>query len=485
MQARQRLASIALVIAVQAASVAHCQDLWKEPQDTVSALTDSDLYAWRLFVALNWPANAERREADPGRAFGENATTVWESWKLTSGPNDEVFLAGGADPGAWLPGKARADRGRDFQPLPFQQRKRLQHGEPAAPGLRFDPGVSTQGNENHMNQDAFEFVRQHELYHLGGQEALFVKAEQQYLTAENEGRPVDFEAIRLDFPLNAKEIKAQWRPIKETEKNRYRWVEIANDKGVLEAWGLTAIHITTKDLPNWFWTTFEHVDNPSREGAEPWIVPTRDRAAGPDGYPEKLGIKGTRWENYRLRGTQVDFTDPTGAPTILANSQIEQGFQTSSSCITCHARAAIGARVMHQANRLSIFDLQYPAGAVIGNVGILDQSLFVHKTFTNPVAGELKYLPLDFVWSFMRAKRKVDVTRSASPTFTADVRPLFRPRDVNAMRQAFDLTVYADVKKHAQEILTRLEDGSMPCDNPWPPQDVDLFRNWVKNGMPE
>ena len=36
-----------------------------------------------------------------------------------------------------------------------------------------------------------------------------------------------------------------------------------------------------------------------------------------------IGLQGTKWENYRLRGAQSDFVTPIGAPTILANSQIE------------------------------------------------------------------------------------------------------------------------------------------------------------------
>jgi hypothetical protein len=34
-------------------------------------------------------------------------------------------------------------------------------------------------------------------------------------------------------------------------------------------------------------------------------------------------LQGTKWENYRLRGTQIDFIDSMGVPTLLGNSQIE------------------------------------------------------------------------------------------------------------------------------------------------------------------
>ena len=477
---------VAAVLVLISHSASAADDLWKEPQDTVAALTQSHLYAWKLFVALNWPADTAQRTADPKQTFGENLTTVWESWKLSSGTNDEVFLRGGVDPGPWLPGRERIDRAKDFEPLPLQQRERLRTGRTRSGDLRFDPASGGQGNENHMNKDAYEFIRKHELYHVEGQEALFEKAEQVYFDAETKSQPVDFAAIRLDFPLNAKETKAQWRLIAEADKPRYRWVEIADASGGKRIFGLTALHITTKDLPNWLWATFEHVDNPKRPGAEPWILPSRDRAAGPNGYPPNLGIEGTRWENYRLRGVQIEFTDPKGEPTMLANSQIESGFQTTSSCITCHARAAIGAKTMVSANRLSIFHHEYPATQnVIGNVGVLDPALFVDPTFTNPTAGELRYLPLDFVWSLMRAKRKSTELTRATPTFTADIKPLFRVRDINAMRGRFDLSKYEDVKRHAKAIYDRLEDGSMPCDGPWPEEQVVIFKKWMDTGMPE
>lgn len=465
------------------AHAANNQGAWVEPQDTVASLTDTDRYAWRLFIALNWPADVAKREADPTRKFGENATSVWESWKLSSGRNDEVFLQNGQDPGPWLPGKPVVTRKlRDFETLPLQQVERRAHNRRVP---LFDPIIADAGaNENHMNKDAYEFFRKNELYNVEGQEALFNKAQAVFMKAASEERPIDFSEFRLDFPLNAKEVKAQWRPIGEEEKSRYRWEEFIDANGQKKIFGLTALHITTKDLPNWLWATFEHVDNPKRDGAEPWILPTRDRAAGANGFPEKMGIEGTRWENYRLRGTQIEFTNPVGESTLLANSQIEQSFQTSSSCITCHARAAIGPQVMRAANRLSIFAHEY-GETVVGSVGVLDESLFVRKSSANPKTGELQYVPLDFVWSMRRAHRKsVNLAVGAVPSFEQDIKPLFRPRDVNAMRRFFDLSKYDDVKKHAKDILAELESGSMPCDGAWPDPDILRFRKWYEAGMP-
>jgi hypothetical protein len=71
-------------------------------------------------------------------------------------------------------------------------------------------------------------------------------------------------------------------------------------------------------------------------------------------------------------------------------------------------------------------------------------------------------------------------------SFERDVKPLFRDRDRGSMLNVadFDLWVREDVVEHSQAILGRLEDGSMPCDQPWPDERVALFRRWVHGGMP-
>ena len=54
------LRALAILLAVYGIALsthAHAQEPWKEPQDSAAAITDPDRYAWRLFVALSWPAN--------------------------------------------------------------------------------------------------------------------------------------------------------------------------------------------------------------------------------------------------------------------------------------------------------------------------------------------------------------------------------------------------------------------------------------------
>jgi hypothetical protein len=69
-------------------------------------------------------------------------------------------------------------------------------------------------------------------------------------------------------------------------------------------------------------------------------------------------------------------------------------------------------------------------------------------------------------------------------SFEAEIRPLFRSDDAEAMSWAFDLKSYEDVREHAETIYERLADGSMPCDQPWPDEHVERFRGWMDAGMP-
>lgn len=71
-----------------------------------------------------------------------------------------------------------------------------------------------------------------------------------------------------------------------------------------------------------------------------------------------------------------------------------------------------------------------------------------------------------------------------APGYEEDIKPLFRPRDVNAMIAfgPFNLHSYDDVKAHAQDILTRLGED-MPCDGRWPGSDIAKFQAWMDGGM--
>jgi hypothetical protein len=69
-------------------------------------------------------------------------------------------------------------------------------------------------------------------------------------------------------------------------------------------------------------------------------------------------------------------------------------------------------------------------------------------------------------------------------SFERDILPLFRAEDVDSMSFAFDLCSYGEVSANAEEIYSRLAEGTMPCDAPWPEEHVERFRAWIDAGMP-
>jgi hypothetical protein len=90
-------------------------------------------------------------------------------------------------------------------------------------------------------------------------------------------------------------------------------------------------------------------------------------------------------------------------------------------------------------------------------------------------------------WTACRPEHAIAIeegTVVSQVSFERDIRPLFRDDDAEAMSWAFDLASYEDVKEYAGPIYERLADGSMPCDRPWPEEQVRRFRDWIDAGMP-
>ena len=329
-----------------------------EPQSTADAAQHSDEYAWKVLVAVNQP--------DAG----------WETWASAN----DIFRPDGADPGPWK-SAARpvvvpidSSRFEAFSARELPNLHRVANGKMVPVS---DPLASaTRLTEIHMNQAGYDYIRARALYNVQGQ-----------LHAVSSGDAVS-------FPAATKEVKAKWRVISEAERGRYYTMTVKLADGAQRLYGLTALHLVTKDLPTWFWATFEHVDNPRLPGNDGWQAPSRDTfacgSAEPacNRAPSGIGLEGTVWENYRLRGTLTAFVDPTGRPNVLANSELEAGMQPTSSCITCHSRAGIGA-VAGQPVRLPIFANETPKSGFMGEPRA--------QWFTNIQS-------LDFVWSMAKAR---------------------------------------------------------------------------------
>lgn len=363
---------------------------WREPLDPTAATERSDEYAWALFVALNWPASTASGAPRPGTPLGADQPVVWETWIGAS----SVYREDGHDPGPWRQGDAQLHASdRHFEDMSSRDLPNLRHivGGVMVPVL--DPVASARRlTEIRMNRPAFEFVRARQLYNIDGQ-----------LRSFDSGG-----AVR--FPYGAREIKAKWRPIAQAERERYHTMTVRHADGSSTLYGLTALHIASKDLPHWFWATFEHVDNPKLPDNEGWQLPSRDEFACGRSHadcnqaPRGIGLEGTVWQYYRLRGTLTTYTDAQGAPRRLANSELEPGMQSTSSCITCHSRATI-ADLDGSPARLPVFDPRgsSPDGPPARRGYIGEPTWLVAGNVWDGRA----YQSLDFVWSLSKARRFV------------------------------------------------------------------------------
>jgi hypothetical protein len=359
---------------------------WVQVHDPQEAAVNSDEYAWRLFVAVNWPADTRTRTANPSASLGADQPVVWETWQNAA----DVFLDDGREPSPWTRGEP--------QP-PIANERRFETGllkDLANPrhivGGRMVPLLDPVANakrltEIRMNRATFDYIRARGLYNEDGQ-----------LRALVSGSPVH-------FPPGSTDIKAKWRPITEAERAHYHTLVVTLSDGSQRLYGLAALHIAVKDLEHWFWATFEHVDNQTLADDEGWQLPSRDtfacreEAADCNAAPRGIGLENTVWQNYRLRGTLVRFVDTQNRPLLLANSELEAGMQTTSSCITCHSRASIGI-VAGTPTRLPIFqsaENEFPTRR--GYVGTPDAEWFARS---DDGARPL-FQQLDFVWSLSKA----------------------------------------------------------------------------------
>ena len=81
--------------------------------------------------------------------------------------------------------------------------------------------------------------------------------------------------------------------------------------------------------------------------------------------------------------------------------------------------------------------------------------------------------------------------RLMAVSFAQDIRPLFTDMDVAHMKNfgvALDSFDYMRAPAHAQRVLDRVSNGSMPPrrsgEPPWSAENVQLLRDWIAAGYP-
>lgn len=349
------------------------------------ALNAPDKLAWQLFLQVS--ANA--------RTSGNN-NALFETW------------ASDADTFQAVPRWPTVPSRLALSPRALGQSHAL--GSRARPQVV--PGDAAV-EETRRNRSDFDYIVQNGLYKVSGLQAAF---------AANKV---------IDFPIDAVEVKANWVAVSDlpgfngftgsaADAARLYHVNTVGGK----AYAMVAMHITTKQVPNWTWATFEHKDNPGRcdvigctdrFGAMQAVEPPRSPVESRQHYSDcaktpalqalfgRVGLD-PAFAHYCLKGSQTDFTDNTGLAVRLGNSVIEKDRVAQASCMTCHGKAAFNAAgVMTSFGGID----QSPFSPTFnkGPIGPIDAKWFwntVNASSPPQVndAGLVRMgLPVDFVWS--------------------------------------------------------------------------------------
>jgi hypothetical protein len=321
----------------------------------------SDQASWQHFVQLIAPVNATQAQ--------------FETWASDL----DIYT----DTPAW-PSPAQA-RVKKMQPS-LLQRSRVPHASRAAVTID-DHGcalVASPGNfpqvvgkaarrpaaaiaqpcfaeEVRRNRPSFEYIVGNKLNTQPGLKLAYAKA--------------STTAWRIALPVDAVEVKADWLPL----QTLIAW--LAANQVTLSAaqvkekyyttlsggerYALVSLHVNSKETPNWVWASFEHQDNPGRcdtMGCHDGFGATSARVAPAINANTQYGscnktpalkkmfeqakLAGV-WNNYCLKASQIDFVAKNGAPLMLGDSfteRIAAGVPINqSSCIACHATAAINS----------------------------------------------------------------------------------------------------------------------------------------------
>ncbi|MEO0470954.1 MAG: hypothetical protein AAF206_15105, partial [Bacteroidota bacterium] len=113
------------------------------------------------------------------------------------------------------------------------------------------------------------------------------------------------------------------------------------------------------------------------------------------------------FRKYQLRGTQTEYTDRQGNPTILGNSVLENNMVQTSSCISCHAMATLNGG----SNSFVTVSQPMPPGFRFGIsptntfglhpdafVGTPEPEMFYKENEASEVPADSIYYQLDFMW---------------------------------------------------------------------------------------
>lgn len=339
----------AVVAVLLAAASARADDL--EPLLSPDRLADApstrldpyptfDAFAWRAFVALNWPARtgpAFRGEPDRTKSPADPGPRVWETFRS----RDDLF-APSADP--W-PSPSPSFAGADG-PTPCGEAGGARAVASFVPYAEFNqPGVAAGQSLNPLVAQNHTYVR-YEI-RLNREEYDAIAA-----SGWTRGAPPPDVAHPADLPIGSIAVKASWRVLTATDTPaiRARYYVVPGAEAVDVAKSLAAgrivcsrtdlalvglhLMIKTRYRPQWIWATFEHVDNvppagrgearepDARDAGAPYSffdAAAPERALPPLGSPETEPVSQANPPKADPAPMQVRRLRPVHASTMATN----------------------------------------------------------------------------------------------------------------------------------------------------------------------
>ena len=345
---------------------------------------NSDEFIWRLFTQFTAPT--------PG---AQPPTVIFDTWASDA----DTFAASPVWPRAGMP--------RKFQ-TSMLLRAKLHGGGPidlpcAPPGNAAVGGFPVDGaptpciaEEVRRNRPQFEYIKQNGLNTKAGLAAAYKRG------------------LDVQMPPESISVKGDWVPVQTLLKwipelgsvERIRTLYYTSVSDQVE-YAVVALHVSSRQNPNWVWGTFEHQKNPGRcddlgcydsfGATQPVVAPNRRAVNTQYGACAKSPALQALmreaklspvWQNYCLKSSQVDYTAADGTPYALGNSVIERivgnGTVVASSCIGCHVYASFNSS---------------------GATSLAAQAMLPFNPTGAPIPAVLKgALKFDFMWGVLQAK---------------------------------------------------------------------------------
>ena len=349
---------------------------------------NSDAFIWRLLTEFAAPVLSSRP-----------SPVVFETWAS----DEDTFSTTPHWPGPGEPKKLHASVLGSMTSPAIKSPLQSSIDVPCAtPGNAAVGGFPTSGTpkpciaeETKRNRPQYDYIVSNNLNTKAGLAAAFAKS------------------FVVAMPTTAISVKADWVPV----QTLLQWIPQLGNIGNIQKlyytttaasveYALVALHVSSRQNPNWVWGTFEHQMNPGRcdsigcfdsfGAVIPAVFPNKSAVntqygACPKTPPLKALMTKANlssvWENYCLKSTEVTYTAADGTPYALGNSVIERivgnGTVSASSCIACHVYASFGST---------------------GSPTAAATAMLPYNPTGNPIPGVLAgSLQFDFMWGVLLA----------------------------------------------------------------------------------